>query len=107
MSGIASDMSIPSLIAGIAYFVLLTYFFVLWARFLFDLAQNFSRGWRPKGFGLVVAEIVFTLTDPPIKAVRKIVPPFRIGVAALDFSWSIVMLLVIVLMYLSLALKSL
>ena len=99
-------MPIVSIVAGILYFVLPAYFFVMWARFIVDLAQNFSRNWRPRGFGLVVAEIVYTLTDPPVRAVRKVVPPFRIGPAALDFSWSIVMLVVIVLMYIALALRS-
>ncbi len=99
-------MPIVSTIAGIFYFALLAYFFVMWARFIVDLAQNFSRNWRPRGFGLVVAEIVYTLTDPPIRAVRRVVPPFRIGPAALDFSWSIVMLVVIVLMYIALGVRS-
>ena len=99
-------MPIVSVIAGIAYVILLVYFFVMWGRFILDLAQNFSRGWRPKGFGLVLAELVFTLTDPPIRFVRRILPPFRVGAAALDFSWSAVMLVVIVLMYVTLILKS-
>lgn len=99
-------MPIVSVVAGILYVAFLIYFFVMWARFILDLAQNFSRGWRPRGFGLVLAELVFTLTDPPIRAVRRIIPPFRIGAAALDFSWSVVMLVVIVLMYVTLILKS-
>ena len=100
-------MAILSFIAGVVYVLLLAYFFVMWARFIVDLAQNFSRSWRPRGFGLILSEIVFTLTDPPIRLVRKIVPSFRIGAAVLDFSWSIVMLVVIVLMYIALALRSL
>lgn len=99
-------MVIVSVIASIAYVILLVYFFVMWARFILDLAQNFSRGWRPKGFGLVLAELVFTLTDPPIRVVRRVLPPFRIGAAALDFSWSVVMLVVIVLMYVTLIFRS-
>lgn len=99
-------MSIISVVAGIAYVVFVIYFLIMWARFILDLAQNFSRNWRPKGLGLILAELVLTLTDPPIRLVRRVVPPFRIGVAALDFSWSIVMLIVIVLMYVSLAVKS-
>ncbi|MEO7350220.1 MAG: YggT family protein [Terrimesophilobacter sp.] len=87
--------------AAVAYYFLLVYFFLMWARFLLDLAQNFSRNWRPKGIGLVVAVFVFSLTDPPIHAVRKVIPPIRIGAAALDFSWSVVMILVIVLMYIA------
>jgi YggT family protein len=95
-------MSIVSAVAGIAYAILLVYFFVLWARFILDLARIFSRDWRPRGFGLVLAELVYTLTDPPIRLVRRIVPSIRVGGAALDFSWSIVMLAVIVLLYVTL-----
>ncbi|MBX3091336.1 MAG: YggT family protein [Cryobacterium sp.] len=99
-------MAVVAVVAGILYVLLLAYFFLMWGRFVFDLAQNFSRNWRPKGAGLVFAEIVYTLTDPPIRAVRKLVPAFRIGSAALDFSWSIVMLLIIVLMYVTLIVRS-
>lgn len=74
----------------------------MWARFILDLAMNFARSWRPKGVGLLLAELVFTLTDPPIRFVRRLVPPIRVGCGALDFSWSIVMLVVIVLMYVAL-----
>lgn len=99
-------MPMVSFVAGIAYVFILIYFFFMWARFILDLAQNFSRYWRPKGVGLVLAEMVLTLTDPPIRLVRRVVPPFRMGAAALDFSWSIVMLAVIVLMYVALALRT-
>lgn len=75
----------------------------MWARFVLDLARNFSRDWRPRGLMLVLAELVFTLTDPPIRLVRRLVPPVRVGMAMLDFSWSVVMLSVIVLMYIALA----
>ncbi|MFP7760301.1 YggT family protein [Marisediminicola sp. LYQ85] len=90
---------IVSLIAAVAYYALLLYFFAMWARFILDLARNFARSWRPRGAVLVLAEFVFTITDPPIRAVRKIIPPLRFGGIGLDFGWSIVMLGVIVLMY--------
>jgi YggT family protein len=55
----------------------------------------------------VLAETSFTLTDPPIKAVRRFVPPLRIGAFSLDFGFTIVMFAVIVLMYVSIALQGL
>lgn len=94
-----------SFIATVAYFVLLVYLLMLWARFIIDLTRVLRRDWRPRGFMLIVAEIVFTLTDPPIRAVRKVLPPVRLGGAALDFSWSIVMLAVIILSYVALAFR--
>jgi YggT family protein len=92
-----------SIVATILYYLLLIYFFVLWARFILDLLRNFSRSWRPRGFGLVLAEVVFSLTDRPIRMLRRLIPPIRVGGAALDFAWSIVMLVVIILIYITLA----
>ena len=90
-------MSVVSLVATIVYFLLLLYFLVMWARFVLDLVRSFARYWRPKGVGLVIAEFVFAITDPPIKTVRRVLPPLRLGGIALDFAWSVVMLGVIVL----------
>ncbi len=93
-----------AIIGTILYYALLLYLLMLWARFILDLVRAFARQWRPRGFGLVIAEIIYALTDPPIRAVRRIVPPLRVGGAALDFAWSIVMLAVIILIYVALAL---
>lgn len=91
-------MDVVSIFSGVLYFALFIYFLLMWARFILDLVAAFSRSFRPKGVLLVLAELAYTLTDPPIRAVRRVVPPLRIGGAALDFGWSIVMLAVIILM---------
>lgn len=91
-------MTIVALIAGILYFFLLLYFFAMWARFVLDLVRNFNRTWRPRAFALILVEFVYTITDPPIKFFRRILPPLRFGSVAFDFGWSLTMLLVIILM---------
>jgi len=83
-----------ALYAAISIFIL-----VMWVRLILDFVVNFNRGWRPAGFGLVLAEVVFTITDPPIKLVRRFLPPVRFGGVALDFAWTIVMLVAIVISY--------
>ena len=83
-----------ALYAALSIFIL-----VMWVRLILDFIVSFNRGWRPTGFGLVLAEIVFTITDPPIKLVRRFLPPVRFGGVALDFAWTIVMLVAIVLSY--------
>ncbi len=98
-------MSTIALIGAVGYVFLLVYFFALWARFVLDLVQAFSESWRPRGMALVLAETAYTVTDPPIKAVRRVLPPLRIGQFALDFGFTIVMFGVIVLMYLAIALQ--
>ena len=98
----SNPLAIP---ASIAYILLLLYFFALWGRFILDLVRNFSRGWRPSGFALVVSEIVFALTDPPISLVRRAIPTIRIGGFALDFAWSIVMIITLILLSVASALS--
>ena len=90
--------SLVFIIATVAYYALLVYFFLMWGRFVLDLVQSFQRSWRPTGFVLVIAEVAYTVTDPPIKFFRRIVPPLRLGNVAFDFGWTIVMLLVIITM---------
>jgi YggT family protein len=89
-----------SAIAGILYAALLIYLLIMWARFIIDIIQVINRQWRPRGFLLVVSEVTYLLTDPPIRFVRRLIPPIRAGGMALDFAWSIVMLVVIILIIL-------
>jgi YggT family protein len=88
-----------SVIATILYVALNIFVVVMWARFVLDLVAMLAREWRPRGFVLVLAELAYTITDPPVKAVRKIVPPLRAGGIQIDFSWSIVLIATIILSY--------
>jgi YggT family protein len=65
---------------------------LMWIRFVVDWVQVFARSWTPTGFLLVVLEIVYSATDPPIKALRKVIPPLRIGTVTIDLSFIIVMI---------------
>lgn len=88
--------SLVVIIATVVYFALLLYFFLMWGRFVLDLVRTVRRDWRPAGALLVLAEVTYTVTDPPIRFFRRIIPPLRVGPVALDFGWSIVMLIVII-----------
>ena len=79
----------------------LLWFFIamLWMRFVVDWVQIFARSWVPRGLLLVLLEIVYSVTDPPIKALRKVIPPLRLGNFALDLSFIIVMIVAYVLLY--------
>ena len=60
--------------------------FVLFARFVIDWVMVLARSWRPRGFVAVLCEGIFTVTDPPLRAVRGVIPPIRMGGAMLDLS---------------------
>ena len=72
--------------------VLWVFIGMLWIRFIVDWVQVFARSWSPRGLVLVLLEGVYSVTDPPIKALRRVIPPLRIGNFALDLSFIIVMI---------------
>ena len=55
------------------------------------------RSWSPSGPILVLLEVVYSITDPPVKALRRVVPPLRLGTVALDLSFIIVLIVALVL----------
>jgi YggT family protein len=59
---------------------------ILLARFIIDWVQVLARSWRPKGFVAALCEAIFTVTDPPLRAIRGVIPPIRMGGALLDLS---------------------
>ena len=84
-------------VATVLYFLLTIFLWLLLIRLVVDWVQVFARSWSPKGPVLVVLEVVYSATDPPIKFVRRFVPPLRIGSIALDTSFLIVLISVYLL----------
>jgi YggT family protein len=63
-----------------------------------EWVRQFRPDWRPRGVMLILAELIFTVTDPPLKLIRRFVRPVRLGGVAIDFSWTILLVLVYILM---------
>ncbi len=99
-------MGVIAPIAGVLNALLLLYIFVMLARLILDYVAIFNRGWRPRGAGLVAAEMVYTVTDPPIRFFRRFIPPLRIGAIAIDFAFAITMLLCFILLSVTRALAT-
>ena len=74
------------------------YIYVLWARLILDWVRVFNPRFRPRGIWLVLVELVYTVTDPPIKMVRRVLPPIRLGQVALDLGWMVTMFACIMLL---------
>jgi YggT family protein len=82
----------------VLYWLVLVFLLLLIGRLVLDWIQVFAREWRPKGPVLVVAEVVYTATDPPLKALRRLIPPLRLGSVQLDLAFFILFLLTYVLL---------
>ncbi len=62
------------------------YVLILILRIIIEMIQSFSRNWRPQRWFSILAEPLFVVTDPPVKALRKLIPPIQLGGVGLDVS---------------------
>jgi len=76
-----------SAVREVLHFVVFLYLLVLIGRVVFDWIRIFAREWRPRGAALVVAEPIYTMTEPPLRALRKVIPPLRMGGMSIDLSF--------------------
>ena len=86
------------LVLEVASFVLLVFFILLIARLVFDYVMMFARSWRPSGVAAVGLEVVYSVTDPPLKALRRVIPPLRLGNFSIDLGFMVLLFVVYVLM---------
>lgn len=80
-------MTLVSLLAWILSSILSLYFLILLVRVVLDWVQVFARQWRPRGPVLVLANLVYALTDPPLRLIRQRVPMARLGGVGIDLSF--------------------
>jgi YggT family protein len=71
--------------------VLSLYLMIMLARLVFDYVFIFARSWTPRGPLLLLGEAVFSLTDPPLKFLRRFIPPLRLGTVSLDLSFLVLL----------------
>ena len=90
-----------SAVLEVIHGILWAFIAFMWVRFVVDWVQVFARSWSPRGILLVVLEAVYSVTDPPIKALRRVIPPLRLGSIAIDLSFLIVMIVAYVLLSLT------
>jgi len=79
-------------------YLLAIYLVILIGRMIIGWIQVFARSWRPTGVVLVLAEGIFTATDPPLKFLRRYIPPLRIGTVAMDLSYMVLFIVVLILL---------
>jgi YggT family protein len=70
---------------------------LLIARFVLDWVQMLARSWRPRGIVAVLCEGLYSITDPPLRAVRGVIPPLRLGAVMLDLSPMILIIAIYIL----------
>jgi YggT family protein len=86
-----------ALLLQIVSSVLLVFLILLFARFVVDWVMVLARSWRPQGLVAAGLEVVYATTDPPLKAVRRVIPPLNLGTIRLDLGFMVLLIAVILL----------
>ena len=84
-------------IADLLSFAVNIFLLLLFIRVVFDWVQVFARDWRPRGAALVVAEATYTVTDPPLRALRRVIPPLTLGSIRLDMAFLVLVIICVIL----------
>jgi len=79
----------------VLFYALTIYLVLLLGRLVISWIQAFSRSWSPTGIVLILAEVVYTATDPPLRLLRRFIPTLRLGTVALDLSFMVLFFVVI------------
>ena len=85
-------------VASLVYFALLVFLLLLLFRLVMEYVFLLARSYRPAGPVAVVLELAYTVTDPPLKALRKVLPPLRLGSISLDLGFIVLFIVVRILM---------
>ena len=78
--------------------VLFLFWLLLIGRIIVEFIRSFARDWQPSGFVVIVLEAIFTVTDPPVKLLRRLIPPVNLGGVRLDLSIMVLLFGVFILM---------
>ena len=87
-----------SIVFQILYVLLYLFFIVLLARFVLGAVLQYGRRWQPSRGASAGLESVWSVTDPPLKALRRVIPPLRIGNVSLDLASIVLLVILFVLM---------
>ena len=87
-----------SIVWQVLYLLLYLFLLTLLARFVLGWVLQFGRRWHPGRGAAAALETVWSVTDPPLKALRRVIPPLRIGTVSIDLASLVLLVILFVLM---------
>jgi YggT family protein len=80
---------------AVVNYILYAYIILILARLVAEMTRSFAPAWRPAGFTAIGVELVYLATDPPLKLLRRLIPPLQLGPVRLDVSILILLLAIL------------
>ena len=90
-----------SAIGQVLYVALWLFLILLIFRLIMDYVFMFARDYHPKGLMVILLELTYTITDPPLKLLRRFIPPLRLGGISLDLAFLVLFIIVNILISLA------
>jgi YggT family protein len=91
-------MDVAFTIRLVVYYVLFVLYLFIIGRLVVEIVRSFAREWRPVGGTAVGLELMYRVTDPPVKLLKRLIPSVRIGNISLDLSMMILLLVSYIVM---------
>jgi YggT family protein len=90
-----------SALGQVLYVALWLFLILLIFRLIMDYVFMFARDYHPKGLMVVLLEVTYSITDPPLKLLRRVIPPLRLGGISLDLAFLVLFIIVNILISLA------
>lgn len=87
-----------SIVLQVTYILLYAFFLTLVARFTLGWVLHYGRRWQPGRGAAAALEVVWSVTDPPLNALRRVIPPLRLGTVSVDLASLVLLVILYVLM---------
>jgi len=84
-------------VAAVLYYLLTVFLVLLFLRLIFEYVFLLARGFRPSGLVAMLLELIYSVTDPPLKVLRRVLPPLRIGGVSIDLAFLVLFIVVSIL----------
>ncbi|GGJ85670.1 YggT family protein [Pilimelia anulata] len=87
-----------SIVSQVSYLVVYIFLLVLLTRFVLEAVLQYGRRWQPGRGAAAGMEAVWSVTDPPLRALRRVIPPLRVGTVSFDLASLVLLVILFVLM---------
>lgn len=87
-----------SILLQILYILVYLFLLTVLARFVLGAVLQYGRRWQPGRGASAALESVWSVTDPPLKALRRVIPPLRIGTVSFDLASLVLLVILFVLL---------
>ncbi|HEX6968386.1 MAG TPA: YggT family protein [Micromonosporaceae bacterium] len=87
-----------SILFQVLYLLVYLFLLLLLARFVMAAVLQYGRRWQPGRAAAAGLETVWSVTDPPLRTLRRVIPPLRIGTVSIDLASLVLLVILFVLM---------